>query len=248
VIRSPGVITSGSMPVALLVAAAAGLVSFLSPCVLPLVPGYLGYVTGQTGVALERQRRGRTAAGALLFVAGFTAVFVVLFASASELTLALIAHQEVLLRALGVVVVLLGLVFVGVLPGAAITAGPSWRPAAGLAGAPLLGAIFGLGWSPCTSPTLAAVLLLATGEGGGAARGVVLAVAYGFGLGLPFVLVAVGYARAARTLALLRRHQRALQIGGGVLLVTLGLLMVSGVWVVWMSRLGTVLVGWTVSL
>jgi cytochrome c-type biogenesis protein len=239
---------AGSMPAAVLVAAAAGLVSFASPCVLPLVPGYLGYVTGLTGVDLGRQRRGRLAAGAGLFVLGFTVVFVVLFASASALTRALIGNQEALLRVFGVLVVLLGLLFAGVLPGAGRALTPSWRPAAGLAGAPVLGAVFGLGWSPCTSPTLGAVLLLATGDGGGAARGVVLAVAYGLGLGLPFVLVAVGYGRASRGLALLRRHQRALQLTGAGLLVLLGLLMISGVWVTWMTRLSTVIVGWSLAI
>ncbi len=244
----PDLIVAGSMPVAVLVAASAGLISFASPCVLPLVPGYLGYVTGLTGVALQRQRRGRLAAGAGLFVLGFTAVFVMIFASASALTRVLVGNQEVLTRVSGVLVVLLGLLFAGVLPGAGRGFAPSWRPVAGLTGAPLLGAVFGLGWSPCASPTLGAVLLLATGEGGGAARGSVLAVAYGLGLGLPFVLVAVGYARATRALSVLRSHQRALQIAGGAVLVVLGLLMVSGFWVVWTTRLSTFIVGWSLAI
>jgi cytochrome c-type biogenesis protein len=244
----PEVIVAGSMPAAVLVAAAAGLISFASPCVLPLVPGYLGYVTGLTGVDLGRQRRGRLAAGSTLFVLGFTAVFVVIFASASALTRALVGNQEVLLRYFGVLVVLLGLLFAGVLPGAGRAFTPSWRPVAGLAGAPLLGVVFGLGWSPCTSPTLGAVLLLATGDGGGATRGVLLAVAYGLGLGLPFVLVAVGYGRAARALSVLRRHQRGLRLAGSGLLVLLGVLMISGVWVTWTTRLSTVVLGWSLAV
>jgi cytochrome c-type biogenesis protein len=241
-------VASGSMPVALLVAALAGLVSFASPCVLPLVPGYLGYVTGLNGVALERQRRSRMAAGAALFVLGFTAVFVVVFATFSSLTRLVIGHQDALMRVLGVVVIVLGLLFVGALPGGGRVVKPSWRPAAGLAGAPLLGAVFAIGWSPCMGPTLAAVLALATGEGGGAGRGVLLAVAYSLGLGVPFVVAAVAYAGASRALALLRRHQRALQVGGGVLLVVIGVLMVSGVWIDLLSRLGTTIAGFEVAV
>ncbi len=243
-----GLITSGSMPVALLVAALAGLVSFASPCVLPLVPGYLGYVTGLNGVALERQRRSRMAAGAALFVLGFTVVFVVVFATFSSLTRLVVGHQDTLMRVLGLVVIVLGLLFVGALPGGGRVVKPSWRPAAGLAGAPLLGAVFAVGWSPCMGPTLAAVLALATGEGGGAGRGVLLAVAYSLGLGIPFVVAAVAYAGASRGLALLRRHQRALQVGGGVLLVVIGVLMVSGVWVDLLSRLGTTVAGFEVAV
>jgi cytochrome c-type biogenesis protein len=241
-------VASGSMPVALLVAALAGVVSFASPCVLPLVPGYLGYVTGLNGVALERQRRGRMAAGAALFVLGFTAVFVVVFATFSSLTRLVIGHQATLMRVLGLVVIVLGLLFVGALPGGGRVVKPSWRPTAGLAGAPLLGAVFAVGWSPCMGPTLAAVLALATGEGGGATRGVVLAVAYSLGLGIPFVVAAVAYAGASRTLARLRRRQRALQVGGGVLLVVIGALMVSGVWVDLLARLGTMIAGFEVAV
>lgn len=242
------VVGSGSMPLAVGLAALAGVVSFASPCVLPLVPGYLGYVTGLTGVGLERQGRWRLAAGAGLFVAGFTVVFVVLFASFSALTRAILGNQDLLLRILGLVVVVLGLVFLGVFPGARRTLQPSWRPAVGLAGAPLLGAVFAVGWSPCMGPTLAAVLALATGEGGGAQRGMVLAAAYSLGLGLPFVLVAVAFSRASRALAGLRRHQRALQLAGGGLLVVLGVLMLSGVWVELLSRLGATIAGFEVAV
>jgi cytochrome c-type biogenesis protein len=238
------VIASGSMPLALGVAALAGVVSFASPCVLPLVPGYLGYVTGLSGESLATRRRSRMVTGAVLFVLGFTAVFVVVFATFSSLTRLLIAHQDGLLRGMGVVVIVLGVVFGGLLPGAAQRAvSPSWRPAAGLAGAPLLGAVFAIGWSPCMGPTLAAVLALATGEGGGATRGVVLAIAYGLGLGVPFVLVAVAYSRAARGLGVLRRHQRGLQLVGGGLLVLLGVLMVSGVWVQLLTSIGSRVAG-----
>ncbi len=241
------VVVSGSMPAALAVALLAGAVSFASPCVLPLVPGYLGYVTGLTGVDLQRQRRGRLLAGALLFVLGFTAVFVGVTVTASAGG-ALVAHQDVFTRVAGGVVVLLGLVFIGWSPLGERAWRPTWRPAAGLLGAPLLGAVFAVGWAPCSGPTLGAVLLLATSDGGGVARGVVLSVAYSLGLGLPFLLVAVGYGRATRVLAVLRRHQRGLQVAGGVLLVGLGLLMASGLWLHLVTRMQASIAGFEVSV
>ena len=242
-------VLSGSMPAALAVALLAGLVSFASPCVLPLVPGYLGYVTGLTGVDLERQRRWRLVAGALLFVLGFTAVFVTVTATLASFGGQLQAQQEVVTRLAGAVVVVLGLLFMGLLPGSSRSWAPTWRPAAGLVGAPLLGAVFAVGWAPCSGPTLGAVLSLATSDGGGASRGVVLATAYSLGLGVPFVLVALGYSRATRVLGLVRRHQRGLQLAGGVLLVIVGLLMASGVWGDLVASLQTSLVaGFEVAL
>ena len=240
-------VLSGSMPTALAVALLAGMVSFLSPCVLPLVPGYLGYVTGLNGSDLDRQRRGRLVVGALLFVLGFTVVYVGVIATLASFGGQLQARSEGITRVAGAVVVVLGLVFIGLVPGAERRWAPSWRPAAGLAGAPLLGAVVAGGWVPCRGPTLAAVLLLATSDGGGASRGVVLAVAYSLGLGVPFVLVALGYSRASRVLAVLRRRQRGLQLAGGALLVLLGLLMLAGVWTDLVARLQTSLVaGFTV--
>lgn len=240
-------VLSGSMPAALAVALLAGFVSFASPCVLPLVPGYLGYVTGLTGVDLDRQRRGRLVTGALLFVLGFTVVYVSVTATLATVGGQLQAHQELITRFAGAVVIVLGLVFIGLVPGSERRIAPSWRPAAGLAGAPLLGAVFAVGWVPCSGPTLGAVLLLATSDGGGASRGVVLAVAYSLGLGIPFVVVALGYSRASHMLSLMRRHQRGLQLAGGALLVLVGLLMLAGVWTDLVTRLQTSLVaGFTV--
>jgi cytochrome c-type biogenesis protein len=224
-------IASGALPLALVLALVAGFVSFASPCVLPLVPGFLGYVTGLSDVALEKRGRGRLLLGALLFVLGFSVVFIAVSATASAVGAALFAHRLLLMRVGGVVVIALALVFLGL--GTQRSWQPSWRPAAGLAGAPLLGVVFGLGMSPCTGPTFAAILALTvplSGGGGGVARGVVLAVAYSLGLGLPVLLIAGGYSRAGRASGWLRRHHRAIQVVGGVLLLAVGLLLVTGVW------------------
>jgi cytochrome c-type biogenesis protein len=224
-------IASGALPLALVLALVAGFVSFASPCVLPLVPGFLGYVTGLSDVALEKRGRGRLLLGALLFVLGFSVVFIAVSATASAVGSALFAHRLLLMRVGGVVVIALALVFLGL--GTQRTWQPSWRPAAGLAGAPLLGVVFGLGMSPCTGPTFAAILALTvplSGGGGGVARGVVLAVAYSLGLGLPFLLIAGGYSRAGRASGWLRRRHRAIQVVCGVLLLAVGLLLVTGVW------------------
>ncbi|GGL33007.1 putative cytochrome C biogenesis protein CcdA [Phycicoccus endophyticus] len=221
--------TSGALPLAVGVAALAGLVSFASPCVLPLVPGFLGYVTGLTGEAADERARGRTLAGALLFVAGFTAVFVLGSLFVTGAGRVLVEQRGVLMRVGGALVVLMGLVFVGL--GTQREVRLHWRPRAGLLGAPLLGAVFALGWAPCTGPTLAAVLVMATATTDPQlARGVTLAVAYGLGLGVPFLLVAAGLDRAGRASGWLRRHTRTIQVLGGALLMAVGLLLLTGVW------------------
>lgn len=220
---------SGSLVAAIAVAFVAGAVSFASPCIVPLVPGYLAYVTGMTGVDAGRASRPRLVAGALLFVAGFTVVFVALLATAAGLAGAIAPHLDVIVRALGVVVIVLGLAFAGAFPFLQDEKRLHLTPRAGLWGAPVLGATLALGWTPCIGPTLAAVTTLALDDAT-VGRGAILAFAYSLGLGLPFVLIAVGVERSGPFLRWLRARRRPLMIVGGAMLVLLGLLLVTGAW------------------
>ncbi|MEZ0448119.1 cytochrome c biogenesis CcdA family protein [Cellulomonas sp. ICMP 17802] len=248
-------VTSGSLLLAIPVAVIAGLVSFASPCVLPLVPAYVGYLGGMTGTAdrlgspapgttLVRTApaRSRVLLGVALFVAGFTAVFVALAALAGSLGGVLVEYQDPITRVLGVVVIVLGLGFLGLIPFLQNEKRVHLAPRAGLWGAPLLGVTFGLGWVPCIGPTLAAILTLSL-DGGSAGRGALLAVAFCLGLGLPFLLVALGLESSATMLGFLRRHRLAIMRIGGGLLVILGIALVTGVWGTWSSWLQGVLVG-----
>lgn len=239
-------ILSGSMLLAIPVALLAGIVSFLSPCILPLVPGYLGYVTGLAGVDLAVQRRGRMFAGIGLFVLGFTVVYVALGAVFGQLGFWLQADSQAwIMRLLGIFVILMGIVFMG---------GLGWfqqdrkihaRPPAGLWGAPLLGITFGLGWAPCIGPTFGAVqLLVFSGDDASAAKGAVLTFIYCLGLGVPFLLIALGLRRGMGALGFFRKHKLFLQRFGGILLIVVGLLMATGIWNLWINELQ----GWLTSV
>ena len=266
-------VTSGPVLLALGLSLVAGLVSFASPCVVPLVPGYLAYLAGLVGatapaVTVEevaaqdagrraavvggtstatdtatatataappipaRRGRWRLAGAAALFVLGFTVVFVLGLGAIVWAADALVANEALLQRLGGVVTVAMGLVFLGLVPALQRDTRPHWVPRMGLAGAPLLGATFGLGWTPCLGPTLTGVIALAsgTGAGSGALRGGVLVLAYCVGLGVPFVLIALGAGRAVRAQAWLRAHVRGIQLAGGVLLVLVGLALATGLW------------------
>lgn len=220
---------SGPLLLAFGVAALAGLVSFASPCTLPLMPGYVSYVTGMSGQELAKDRRtGRVLLGALLFVAGFTAVYTTVVFALQSAGRALLTNSSMLETVAGIVMIAMGLMFIGLIPARGGFA-PRWRPAVGLAGAPLFGAVFALSWIPCTSPVLAAITSLAVIQDG-SARGVGLMIAYCAGLGAPFVLFAVGMHRLAGALDFLKRHSRAIAIAGGIMLCLVGTALVTGAW------------------
>ncbi|MGW7256964.1 cytochrome c biogenesis CcdA family protein [Streptomyces sp. NPDC054834] len=221
---------SGALLVALPIAVLGGLVSFFSPCVLPLVPGYLSYVTGVAGTDLEDARRGRMVAGASLFVLGFTAVFVSGGALFGFFGYTLQEHKDTLSKVLGVLMILLGVFFMGLMP---------WltqrefrfhkRPATGLVGAPVLGALFGIGWTPCIGPTLGAVVALSSQQAS-AGRGAVLTVAYCLGLGVPFVLTAVAFRKALGAFSWVKRHYVWVMRIGGTMMIVTGVLLLTGAW------------------
>jgi cytochrome c-type biogenesis protein len=240
--RFAGIVESGPLIAAIIVAAVTGLVSFLSPCVLPLVPGYLSYVTGLAGADLDAgHRRGRVLAGVSLFIAGFSAVFVTGAMLASR-GAALLRNQRVLEIVVGALIIVFGLAFAGLVP----PMQREWRihrlPAAGLVGAPVFGAVFALSWIPCVGPTLGAVLGLAS-TAGSAPRAATLAIAYCLGLGLPFIAFALGFHRLLGVFQAVRRNSRWVTRIGGALLVLTGLALVTGAWEVFIDWLRASIVG-----
>lgn len=251
-----GIVADGQVLVASLIAIAAGLLSFLSPCVLPLVPGYLAYVSGvagQTSTAAadpknagKRERR-RMLAGAMLFILGFTIVFLLINILANSLGRWLWQWQDIIIQVMGAVVILMGLVFMGAFSKMQVSTKLSITPKVGLLGAPVLGIVFAIGWAPCMGPTLGVVTALAMQQDS-MPRAVVLALAYCIGLGLPFILAAFGFGWMTQTMTFFKRHIRTVNLIGGVLLIIIGLLMVTGIWSNIMFALQAVIDGYVTPL
>ena len=276
---NPGaIIADGALWVALPIAVLAGLVSFLSPCVLPLVPGYLGFIGGAVAPRAPESRRitrtsehptdplripddspnigpagradaaavatatdtapsrGRLLGGVLLFIAGFTVVFMAVNILGGTLGRFFLEYADAITRVMGVAIILLGLVFIGLFGFAQRTFKPQIRSNLGLIGAPLLGLALGIGWAPCIGPTLGAILAMSWNFGDPVRAGL-LGLAYSLGLGIPFVLITLGFGWATRSVGFLRRHIRTVNIVGGIMLVILGILMVTGVWTALMAQL-----------
>ena len=231
----------GNLALALPIALLAGLLAFVSPCVLPLVPGYLAYIGGFAAVK-EKKGRGRLLLGVFLFVLGFSVVFVGVNLAFAALGALLIPWIDLITRIVGVVLIVMGLIFIGQFSFLQRSFKAEWRVATGLGGAPLLGIVFGLGWTPCIGPTLAAVSALSLGSAD-PWRGVLLGAVYCLGLGIPFLLVALGLGWVTGSVAWVKRHIRVINIIGGALLIVIGLLMVTGLWRLLISAFGAVIGG-----
>lgn len=244
--NAESIIGSGALWLAIPVAMLAGLISFLSPCVLPLVPGYLGFLGGAVtprsakGADAAAPGRGRLVLGVLLFILGFSIVFVAITALGGAANVFMLQWGELITRILGAVIILMGLVFLGLFGFAQRELRFHVDAKYGVIGAPLLGIALGIGWAPCLGPTLTAIFALSFNAGDPVRAGF-LGLAYSLGLGIPFLLVALGFGWATKTVGFLRRHIRVVNIIGGVLLILLGILMVTGLWTDIMSRLTAVM-------
>lgn len=215
-------LSSGTLLAALPIAVFAGLISFLSPCVLPLVPGYVAYATGYSTT------KGRVFLGSLLFVLGFTFLFASYGLAFGGLGSQIIEREELITKVLGAFTIVMGTIFLGLFPFAP-TFSPKLSTTGGIAGAPLLGILFGIGWTPCIGPALATVQTLAFTESS-ATRGAILSIGYGLGLGIPFILSGLYLDRSKRIRSFFLRRGSLISKIGGFALIAIGILQVTGAW------------------
>ncbi|MGK0716864.1 cytochrome c biogenesis CcdA family protein [Leucobacter sp. W1153] len=242
------VVADGQLLIAASIALLAGIISFASPCVLPLVPGYLAYVGGVSGVdAGTRASRRRVVLGVVLFIAGFSAVFVAMMALAGSVGLWLVEWEGLITRIMGVLVIAMGLGFIGMFEVMQRTMRMKVKPRGGILGAPLLGVVFAVGWTPCLGPTLTTIMALSLQQGS-VSRSVVLALFYCAGLGLPFILVAFGFGWVTGVTKFVQQHIRIVNLTGGILMILIGVLMVSGLWTKMMYALQAVIGGYVTPL
>ncbi len=222
-------VSQGSLLIAILLSFSAGIISFLSPCVLPLVPGYLSFITGFGLEANTTVRKSKALLATLLFISGFTFVFVCIGMFFGGIGGWFLSNGRIIERIMGIFVILLGLSYLGV-----------WNlfnrefrfhtpVKQGIAGAPFMGALFAIGWTPCIGPTLAAVQSLAFNQAT-VGRGALLSAVYGFGLGLPFLIITFALEKALVSVRWLRQHQLKFLRIGGVFLIVIGLLLTTGMW------------------
>jgi cytochrome c-type biogenesis protein len=213
---------SGTLIAALPIALFAGLISFLSPCVLPLVPGYVAYATGFSN------SKGKVLLGSTLFVLGFTFVFASYGLAFGGLGSQIAANEDLITKVLGIFTIAMGTIFLGVFPFAP-TIAPKISTTGGIAGAPLLGVLFGVGWTPCIGPALATVQTLAFTESS-ATRGAILSIGYGVGLGVPFILSGLYLDRSKKIRSFFLRNGSTISKVGGILLILIGFMQLTGLW------------------
>lgn len=239
------IVYGGNLLLALPIALLAGLISFASPCVLPLLPGYFGYL-GSLSTA-EKDNRGRLMVATLVFITGFSLIYIAYGALFGALGAWLLQWRGTITLIAGIIIIVMGLAFIGLVPFLNNTVQPTFKKRKGLLGALFLGLTFGLTWVACVGPVLSAIQALSL-DSGSPLRGAILGFVYCLGLGLPFLLLAWGFGWATSAVQFMRKHVRLINIAGGVMLVLLGVLMVTGLWNALIDSLQAVIISFVPAL